>query len=151
MRPHPLQAADQHPEAGGVEEPDLLQVDDELVAVLADQVDEQLTQPRRGIDIDLALDVDDLDAVLGCSDPASDPHSPPAAIARRQRNVHPAADGPGRSQSRGVIPCHIQPRSVIIFIRNRASWYPGRLSNSPRVRELSDGCLPTRSGLYQDL
>src|SRR5207247_8141062 len=62
--PHPLQAPDQHPEAGGVEEPDLVQVDDELVVALADQVDEQLTQPRRRIDIDLALDVDDLDAVL---------------------------------------------------------------------------------------
>jgi len=45
--PHPLHAADQHPEASGVEEPDLLQVDDEVVVVLADQVDEQLTQLRR--------------------------------------------------------------------------------------------------------
>src|SRR5215468_6450440 len=62
--PHPLQAPDQHPEAGGVEEPDPAQVDDELVAALADQVDEQLPQPRRGIHIDLALHVDDLDAVL---------------------------------------------------------------------------------------
>jgi hypothetical protein len=62
--PHPPQAPDQHPEAGGVEEPDLVQVDDELVVGLADQIDEQLTQPRRGIDIDLALDVDDLSAVL---------------------------------------------------------------------------------------
>src|SRR6266568_6767884 len=64
VRPHPPQAPDQHPEAGGVEEPDLVQVDDELVAALADQVDEQLTQPRRGIHIDLALHVDDLNAVL---------------------------------------------------------------------------------------
>jgi len=32
------------------------------VAVV-NQVDEKLTQPRRGIDVDLALDVDDLDAV----------------------------------------------------------------------------------------
>src|SRR6516225_7924670 len=63
--PHPLQPPDQYPEAGGVEEPDLVQVDDELVAALADQVDEQLPEPRRGIDIDLALHVDDLDAVLG--------------------------------------------------------------------------------------
>src|SRR5208282_2720411 len=54
VRPDPLQAPDQHPEAGGVEEPDLLQVDDELVVVPADQIDEQLTQPRRRIDIDLA-------------------------------------------------------------------------------------------------
>src|SRR6266487_3131949 len=56
---------DQYPEAGGVEEPDLVQVDDELAAALADQVDEQLPQPRRRIHIDLALHVDDLDAVLG--------------------------------------------------------------------------------------
>ena len=35
--PHPLQAPDQYPEAGGVEEPDLAQVDDELVAALADR------------------------------------------------------------------------------------------------------------------
>jgi hypothetical protein len=40
--PHPPQA----PEAGGVEEPDLFQVDDELVAA---RVDEQLPQPRRGV------------------------------------------------------------------------------------------------------
>ena len=52
------------PEAGGAGEPGLVHVDHELVAVLAGQIDEQLTQPRRGIDIDLALDVDDLDAVL---------------------------------------------------------------------------------------
>ena len=38
--PHPLQAPDQYPEAGGAGEPDLAQVDDELVAALADQVDE---------------------------------------------------------------------------------------------------------------
>src|SRR5690348_8695336 len=63
--PHPLQAPDQYPEAGGVEEPDLVQVDDELVAARADQVDEQLPQPRRRIHIDLALHVDDLDAVRG--------------------------------------------------------------------------------------
>jgi hypothetical protein len=65
MRPHPLQAAGQHPQPGGAEEPDLVQVDDELVVVLTGQIAEQLTQPRRGVDIDLALDVDDLDAVLG--------------------------------------------------------------------------------------
>jgi hypothetical protein len=57
MRPHPLQAADQHPQAGGVEEPDFLQVADELAVVRADQIDEQLAETRRGIDIDLALDV----------------------------------------------------------------------------------------------
>ena len=30
--PHPPQAPDQYPEAGGVEEPDLIQVDDELAS-----------------------------------------------------------------------------------------------------------------------
>jgi len=40
VRPHPVQAPDQHSETGGVKEPDLVQVDDELVAVLAGQIDE---------------------------------------------------------------------------------------------------------------
>jgi hypothetical protein len=30
----------------------------------------------------------------------------------------------------------------------KAAWL---VSNSPRVRELSDGCLPPRAGLCQDL
>ena len=64
VRPHPLETSYQHPEAGGVEELNLVHVDDELVVVLAGQIDEELTEPRRGIDIDLAFDVDDLDAVL---------------------------------------------------------------------------------------
>src|ERR1700761_4818900 len=60
----PLEAADQHPETGGVEELDLLHVDHELVVVLVDQVDQELTKPRRRVDVDLALDVDNLDVVL---------------------------------------------------------------------------------------
>jgi len=38
VRPHPLQAADQHPQAGGVEEPDLLQVDDVAAAYAAGRI-----------------------------------------------------------------------------------------------------------------
>src|SRR5437764_10305137 len=40
VRPHPLQAADQHAKPGGVEELDLLHVDDELVVVLVNEIDE---------------------------------------------------------------------------------------------------------------
>src|SRR3984957_20061537 len=61
---HSLQPADQHSETGGVQELDLLHVDDELVIVLVDEIDKQLTEPRRRVDVDFALDVDDLDAVL---------------------------------------------------------------------------------------
>src|SRR6516162_2522495 len=64
VRPHPLEPADQHPEPGGVEELDLLHVDYELVVVLVDEIDEQLTEPRGRVDVNLALDIDDLDAVL---------------------------------------------------------------------------------------
>ena len=64
MRPYPLQAADQHAESGGVEELDLLHIHDELVVVLVDEIDEQLTEPRGRVNVDLALDIDDLDAVL---------------------------------------------------------------------------------------
>jgi hypothetical protein len=45
MGPHPPQAPAQYPEAGGVEEPDLVQVEDELAAAHADQVDEQPRSP----------------------------------------------------------------------------------------------------------
>ncbi len=124
MRPHPLQAADQHPQAGGVEEPDLLQVDDELVVVLADQIDEQLTQPRRGVDVDLALDVDDLDAVLAVVDPASDPQVL-QRHARRHLNVQPG-QWAGVASAESVILCSIQPRSVIISTRNHAFGHPRR-------------------------
>src|ERR1700741_4760546 len=55
-----LEAADEHTKPGGVEELHLLHVHHQLVVTVVDQVDEQLTQPRGGIDIDLPLDVDDL-------------------------------------------------------------------------------------------
>src|SRR6266513_1591337 len=45
--------------------PTLSRLTTSWVAARADQVDEQLPQPRRRIHIDLALHADDLDAVLG--------------------------------------------------------------------------------------
>jgi len=59
----PLQAVSQRPEAGGAGEPGLVQVDDELAAALAGQVDERLTQPRRGAGTGLVLGGDGLGAV----------------------------------------------------------------------------------------
>ena len=50
-------------EADGVEEPDLVQVDDELVAVLVGQIDER-SRSRGAYRYRSRLDVDDLDAVL---------------------------------------------------------------------------------------
>src|SRR2546421_8895965 len=97
--PDPLQAPDQHPEAGGVEEPDLVQVDDELAAALADQVDEQLPQPRRRIHIDLAPDVDDLDAVLDVVTQLQI-HTSSSAMPGVIPGVHPGAAG-RRSRSQG--------------------------------------------------
>src|ERR1700748_2411549 len=64
VRAHPLEPADQDPEARGVEELDLLHVDYQLVVLLVDELDEELTQARRGVDVDLTFDVDDLDALL---------------------------------------------------------------------------------------
>src|SRR5690348_15026426 len=96
--PHPPQAPDQHPEAGGVEEPDLVQVDDELVAALADQVDEQLPQPRRRIDIDLALHVDDPEPKSTPSAPSSTTAFPRSASSRPATHKCPStccsASGP---------------------------------------------------------
>ncbi len=58
-----LEATDEYAQAGGVEELHLLHVHHELVVTVVNKVDEKLTQPRGGIDVDLALDVDDLDPV----------------------------------------------------------------------------------------
>src|SRR5215469_6478797 len=60
---HALETADEHAQAGGVEELHLLHVHHELVVAVVDKVNEKLTQPRGGIDVDLALDVDNLDPV----------------------------------------------------------------------------------------
>src|SRR5579884_278183 len=49
-----LEPPDQHTEAGGVEEVDPLQVDDDLLVTLADQLDQPLPQPGGGVDVDLA-------------------------------------------------------------------------------------------------
>src|SRR5262252_8397744 len=65
MRPDPLQAADQDTQAGGVQELDLLHIHHELIEPGVDQLDEKLTQARRGVDVDLAFHVDDLDPILG--------------------------------------------------------------------------------------
>src|SRR5947207_6050218 len=51
----PLQAANQHAEAGRVQEVDTLEVHHDLVLPLADQLDELLPQTGCGVDVDLPL------------------------------------------------------------------------------------------------
>src|SRR5215467_1690630 len=58
-----LEPADEYAQAGGVEELHLLHVHHQLVVTTIHQIDKKLTQPRGGIDIDLALDIDDLDPI----------------------------------------------------------------------------------------
>src|SRR5690348_2568183 len=58
-----LEPADEHAQAGGVEKLHLLHVHHQLVVTTVHKIDKKLTQPRGGIDIDLALDIDDLDPV----------------------------------------------------------------------------------------
>src|SRR5215470_12100500 len=58
-----LEPADEHAQAGGVEKLHLLHVHHQLVVTAVHQIDKKLTQPRGGIDIDLALDIDDLDPI----------------------------------------------------------------------------------------
>src|SRR5215469_16180994 len=55
VRSHTLEPANEDAEAGGVEK---------LHLFVVHQVDQELTQPWRGVHIDLALYVDDLDSVL---------------------------------------------------------------------------------------
>src|SRR5690606_6292414 len=63
--PHALETAHKHTEPGRVEELHLLHVDDEVVVALVHQVDEELSQARRRIDVDFPFDDDDLGVVLG--------------------------------------------------------------------------------------
>src|SRR5262249_8527482 len=62
--PDSLQPADQDAQASGVKELHLFHVDDELVIAVVDQVNKEFAETRRGVDVDLAFYVDDLDAVL---------------------------------------------------------------------------------------
>ena len=48
--------ADEHAEAGGVEELDPAQVDHHVSRAAFDQLDEAFPQPGRGVDVDLAAD-----------------------------------------------------------------------------------------------
>src|SRR6266571_6173085 len=122
VRPHPLQAADQHAESGGVEELDLLHIHDELVVVLVDEIDEQLTEPWGRVNVDLALDIDDLDAVLVVVTQLQI-HKILQRHARRHLIVPHQARGL-TSRAYGVIACGIQPRSGVMSIRNHASRHP---------------------------
>ena len=79
MRADPLEAADQHAEAGGVEELDALHVDDHVVLPGADQVDQLLAELGRGVDVDLAPDDDD-GAVPSVRSRATGPRRAPPGV-----------------------------------------------------------------------
>ena len=61
--PDPAQAADQRPEAAGVDELDLTQVGDEVRGALGRQVLDLLPDLGRGVDVDLAGDAEHRAAV----------------------------------------------------------------------------------------
>ena len=50
-----LEPADEHTEAGGVEEVDALEVDDDAVLALADQLDQTLSEAGCGVHIDFPV------------------------------------------------------------------------------------------------
>jgi hypothetical protein len=59
VRTDPLQAADEHAEAGRVEEVDAFHVHDQLVAARLDEADQLLSQLGSGVNVDLAANSDD--------------------------------------------------------------------------------------------
>src|SRR6185437_8588590 len=65
VRTNPLEPPDQDAKARGVEEVHLLHVDEQVEVALVHQVDEELTQSRRRVDIDLTLDLHDGESVFG--------------------------------------------------------------------------------------
>src|SRR5215472_9099499 len=116
MRPDPLQAADQHTQAGGVEELDLLHIHHELIEAGVDQLDEKLTQARRGVDVDLAFHVDDLDPILGVVIQLQI-HKILQRHAVKGLSVQPELE---RARSRHL-PARIQSRSEVMSIPDRSS------------------------------
>ena len=82
------------------------------------QVDEQLPEPRRGIHIDLALHVDDLDAVRGVVTQLQ-VHMSSSAM---PGVISPSIPAPRAGVARpGLILRRIMPRSIIRRIRNVAA------------------------------
>jgi len=59
VRAHLLESADEHAETRGVEEVDLLHVDDKVVVAVADQLSDLVPEPGRRVDVDLSADLDD--------------------------------------------------------------------------------------------
>jgi uncharacterized protein (DUF1015 family) len=59
VRTDPLQAADEHAEAGRVEEVDAFHVHDQLIAARLDEADQFLSQLGSGVNVDLAANSDD--------------------------------------------------------------------------------------------
>ena len=55
VAPQALQAADEDAEAGGIEEIDPFEVDNDLVLSFADQLDQLLPKSRGGVDVHFAL------------------------------------------------------------------------------------------------
>src|SRR6185437_15442847 len=95
---------------------------DELVVVLVDEIDEQLTEPRSRVNVDLALDVDDLDAVLVVVTELQIHKSSSATRGVISGSRPGARASPTRAE--GVPLCGIQPRSGVMSIRNHAFGHP---------------------------
>src|SRR5262249_49053989 len=112
VRAHPLEPADQDPEARGVQELDLLHVDYQLVVLLVDELYEQLAQARRGVDVDLTFDVNDLDAVL-------------VVVRQLQIHYHSSSSAPRASLASWGRPLPgIQPRSGVMSIPKHTAQHP---------------------------
>src|SRR5712691_7630919 len=84
MAAEPLQPAHQHAKAGGVEEVDGLEVDDDAVLSLADQLDEALAEAGSRVDVHLT---------------AHRENCPTVAFTYLETEIHglPPTSGPGRS------------------------------------------------------
>src|SRR2546430_7856849 len=63
VRAEPLDAADEHAERGRVDEGGVAEVDDDLLAALPDHLEQLLLELRRGVEVDLACERDDIRVV----------------------------------------------------------------------------------------
>src|SRR5262249_436348 len=118
-----LEAADEHPQAGGVKKLHLLHVHHQLVVTTVHQIDKKLTQPRGCIDIDLALDIDDLDPIrrvmlqLQVHKSSRTMRSSCHRLRWRPARCLPQGMGP---------PARIQSRADVMSTRVHATRHPAR-------------------------
>ena len=131
MSTHPLEAADEHTQAGGVEEVDPLHVHDQVVTAVVHELHQLLTQLGRGVHINLAAEHNQLILV----------HTPHLEDKLKgTRLIVDLIKGDKRIQPHRVIIDHVEEHTVKIVL-DAGMWagmtlYPESKCSPPRAVDM---------------